>query len=207
MENVSWAPDIVFNLDISDYRIEKGDYYIVSVVDLAKDGNDEEKETQAKYEEFLIKIIEMLKENGSKVVLMSFCDGQGDNKVIERIISRLPNLMNIVTFLYGKEGIETSIDLFSKCKGVIATRYHAMILGMLFQKEILPIVYSKKMSDVLNDLEYKGKIIDIKNLPDIIQLEICECFGKIEEKKLKETIINAQKQFLELDKIFIAKSY
>lgn len=71
---------------------------------------------------------------------------------------------NVSIFSYEKEGIDASIKLISQCDSVIATRYHAMILGMLFHKKIVPIVYSEKMSNVLNDMEYIGKTIDLKNI-------------------------------------------
>ena len=42
-----------------------------------------------------------------------------------------------------------------------------MILSMLFKKPFAPICYSDKMFNYLNDIGFKGEIINIRNLDKI----------------------------------------
>ena len=47
-----------------------------------------------------------------------------------------------------------------------------MILGWVFNKPVLPIVYSSKMTNVINDIEFNGLYIDFENLESIDTEEV-----------------------------------
>ena len=200
INQVTWASDIVFSL--KDWKKDniKGDYYVVSVVNLLKD-NDTMKDIEKIYIELMRNIVNQILNKDKKVVMMSFCDRQGDLRVINEIVANISD-DNVSIFSYEKEGIDASIKLISQCDSVIATRYHAMILGMLFHKKIVPIVYSEKMSNVLNDMEYIGKIIDLKNINLSSDFCLDDYLYQLDDLKLDDLIYLSEKNFDTLDLIF-----
>ena len=202
LKNVSWAPDLVFNLDISKYDIIDNDYIIVSVVNLLKDDDMQMKDIQDSYIHFLVDVINKLTVKRKKVVLMSFCCRQGDTKVIDAIMKLVDNRQYVTIYEYKEYGIEKSIELFSKCSGVIATRYHAMILGMLFRKPLVPIVYSEKMLNVLNDMGYSGRVLNVNSLSNEHIENIEDLMFKLQDDVIDRQIERAQLQFEYLDNIF-----
>ena len=50
---------------------------------------------------------------------------------------------------------------------MFATRFHGIILSILFKQKIFPIIYSKKISNVLFDLNYTGSCLKIEDLNDV----------------------------------------
>ena len=66
---------------------------------------------------------------------------------------------------------------------------------------VIPIAYSDKTINVLNDMGFKGKIFDIRymdkfNVKDLTEKDISYKIDVADE------IINSQKHFEKLDKIF-----
>lgn len=49
---------------------------------------------------------------------------------------------------------------------VVATRFHAMILGLGAKKKVLPLIYNLKLRTVLEDLSFQGAYYDITQLPE-----------------------------------------
>ena len=45
---------------------------------------------------------------------------------------------------------------------VIATRFHAVVLGLVSQCRVLPVLYSNKTKNILKDLNINGNMADIK---------------------------------------------
>ncbi|KIR02075.1 hypothetical protein P261_00889 [Lachnospiraceae bacterium TWA4] len=46
---------------------------------------------------------------------------------------------------------------------IIASRFHAMVLGIIANKPVFPLVYSDKTIHVLDDINYCGKYVDIRD--------------------------------------------
>lgn len=200
LNNVSWAPDVVFNLNTENTL--SGDYYVISVINLKKDDNEKSLSYYELYVQKIAEIIIELKRINKKIVLMSFCDDQGDLKTIKDILSLLQNKDNIEVVSYNSLYMEKSLAIISKCKAIIATRFHAMILGFLYKKPTFPIIYNQKMKYVLKDLNYDKEFIDIKNLD---KLEIKKVIDTLNDKNvfdITKTVIDAKNQFKDLDKIF-----
>src|SRR5690606_25270580 len=82
----------------------------------------------------------------------------------------------MVNEFYYEHDIQAAIDIIRKSNSVIASRFHAMILGWVFNKSVFPLVYSKKMTNVMNDVGFNGEfsqITDIGNLrPENVLLGI-----------------------------------
>ena len=76
-----------------------------------------------------------------------------------------------------------------------------MILGFLFDKVVLPISNSKKMNNVLEDLNYDGTVLDVSDMMSE-KADILDLFGKLDKTVLDETVEKTQQHFKMLDDIF-----
>src|SRR5699024_8682160 len=100
------------------------------------------KEFHEKYETSILEISKKLIKKGFKVVLMSFCQKEGDEEAITRIKNKVTN-ENITSYLY-RGDLEEALSVLKSSKSVIATRFHSLILGLLFKKPVFPFIYSGK---------------------------------------------------------------
>ena len=79
---------------------------------------------------------------------------------------------------------------------VIATRFHAVVLGLVSQCRVLPVLYSNKTKNILKDLNINGNMADIKEL-DINGVYKTVELNELEIRKLRE---KSEKHFEKLDK-------
>lgn len=151
LPNVRYAPDVVFSLDVDNIRIKNsGNYYVLSVINL--ENRTGLKEYTTIYEETIANLSRKLMENGYKVVLMSFCEAEGDEIAIERIKSKLDSNRAITYFYRGD--LDEALSLIKASSGVIATRFHSMILAWLFNLPVVPLIYSDKTLNVIKDVGF-----------------------------------------------------
>lgn len=194
-KNIRMAPDVVFSLDTKPYFSKEEKIIIISIIDLSS-RNDLSK-FEKKYINKINEIINYFKSIEYKIILMSFCDSEGDNKTINKILEQNHNLSRDDTFNYDGN-IESALKLISSCEYIIATRFHAMILGFVFNKKVLPLIYSKKTENVINDLGYIGPYINISKIEDLDIKKIMPSL-KTDLIDLKTIKRKASKQFKELD--------
>lgn len=199
LKNVRYSPDVVFSLDTKDIIITESNKVIISVINCQKDGMNISQNLYNKKIEEIIKYFDKLNYN---ICLMSFSKEQGDEEIINDIISN-SSCKKIDKYFY-RGNIEESLNIIASSKIVIGTRFHANILGMLFNKTVIPIAYSDKTINVLNDIGFDGKIFDIRDFEkfNISNLSEKDINYKVDVKK---TIIDSQKQFEALDKILLEK--
>jgi colanic acid/amylovoran biosynthesis protein len=164
LSNVRYASDIVFSLDVSKYlNINEEKKVIISVIDLIKKARQIKNPNLEKYEECICCLIESFINKGYKVELMSFCKEEGDEIAINRILSNSKYSSQVSKYFYDGD-IYDAIRELSTAKVIVGTRFHANILGLILNKTILPISYNDKTINMLNDLNFKGKIIDINDM-------------------------------------------
>src|SRR5699024_4217930 len=102
--------------------------------------------------------------------------------------------------------IDEAIQIISSSRYMIATRFHAMILGWLHHKPTLPIAYSEKMTNVMNDVGYKGMYIDFTNLDDL-QFDKVYDDLKTNAVNISKQIENSEKHFKKLDEFLEKNNY
>ena len=158
---VHYAPDVVFNLKYKSVK-NPNDVVLISVIDPTKDNLINVK-VKDQYINGLAKIINKLIDSKLKIKLVSFCEKQKDAE-IAKIISERCNKSESVEIIRYLGNCDAIIDEFYNAKVIIATRYHAMVLGMLFDKIMIPVCYDNKMNNVLNDLNYTGNIFNIDDI-------------------------------------------
>lgn len=151
LENVSYAPDVVFNLAQTE-NCRQGTKVVISVLD-TEQRNALQAYTMV-YEKLVADICSDCINHGKIPVLMSFCKEEGDECAIERIIRKMPQQVKAKTEVYNYSGnIEQALDLFRQADSVFATRFHAMILAIYFAKPFFCFAYNDKSVHFLEDLK------------------------------------------------------
>lgn len=158
IDNKSFGSDIVFNIDSTSSTLSLP-YIIISVIGI--DTRADLKEYYDYYKNFLISMIEILSAD-YKIVIFSACPNQGDEVMSHKLKADLPNEPNIDEVSYST--VDKAVELFSNCKAVIGSRFHSCILAIKYNKPILPLIYSNKTSNELDDLNYKGYRLNISDL-------------------------------------------
>lgn len=100
------------------------------------------------------------------------------------------------------------ISSFDGCSSVIATRFHSMVIAQICGIPVLPVEYSNKMKDVLDDMNYQGLRLqygkpmeDIDGIVDIIlERDSLFCLDEAQMKEIKreaEGHMKALREYLE----------
>lgn len=136
---------------------------------------------------------------GYKVTLLAACKEEDDHQAIQAIIREMPaDLSKKISRVIYEGNLSTIIDIIAWADLVIASRFHAMIVGLLFEKHVFPITYSEKMTNVIQDLNKDLPYVTIQELHKIKLADILEIRKKATKKYDKE-IKDAQAHFLLLD--------
>lgn len=201
MKNVRYATDIVFSLNFN-YKIAEKNSVVISVIN-CKDKNLAEFEDE--YEKKICEMIEFFNSLNYEVILMSFCKAEKDEYTINSILSRIKkDYKNIVKKYFYDGNINEALRVIASCKIVVGSRFHANIIGLLFNKVVIPIAYSDKTVNILKDMNFEGKIFDIRkmNLFDIKSLSDADLNYKLDISYQKK---DSENQFLMLDKFLKRK--
>lgn len=189
LSNVRCASDIVFNLDKSGITREKK--VVISVMDLKKKGFSD---VQLKYYNGILQqLINKYREKKYEITAMAFCKREGDDKVAVDLKEQYP-FINCVCY---DGNIDRMLNEMKNSEVVVATRFHALVLGLLMEKKVIPLIYNEKMTHLLRDVHFDNAIYD---------LEMMEPINFVDEDKyiytdVTETIIDSKEQFKKLDEI------
>ena len=187
LNNVRCASDIVFSLDTSSIEIKNEKKVIFSIISCK---NKVGKEYTEDYEKTIMNLSQFFIDKGYKVCFMSFCKKEGDEEAIEAILDRCDDFLrrNITTYYY-KGNRKEALEQIASSEIIVGGRFPANNLGMLFEKTVIPMMYSDKTKHVLEDMKFEGKVFDIRKLKDL------DINKEIKEKDLKyKQNIEYQKQ-------------
>ncbi|NOU95112.1 hypothetical protein GC093_18050 [Paenibacillus sp. LMG 31456] len=133
-----------------------------------------------------------IERTGNTVCLFAF-DSENENDLSSahhiKGISKYPEKIKIVPYLGDHKSI---IDSMSQCDRFITIRFHSAILCQMLNIPFLPVVYSNKMHNYLNDEFYKGlripfsdMSVDKYNVDEIIKciIENKEIFNDFSKEK------------------------
>lgn len=198
ISNVRHKPDIVFGLKFP--KAAKKNRTVGFSVVSARNGINEENYLK-KYAE----LIEFYQKENYEIYLFSFCENQGDGKTINSIIDLVSSHKNLNKIIYNGD-IDKFLDVYSSMEQMYCGRFHAMILSMVFDQKIFPVIYSKKMLNVLDDIDYRGETINLENFfsiqPDKLLNQIGMNFYDVKEFK-DESVEQFQKLDLFLENTVI----
>ena len=193
LPNVNYAPDLIFGLDNLPKGKENTNEVLISVIDVsAKYGI--EKYVGA-YESFLCDFCKYIIDIGKTPVLMSFCQFEGDEKAIDRVLNSLGDYASKAkTFFYDGD-MQKALQRIADSEFVLASRFHAMVLALLFKKRFYALSYDMKIDNVLNDLNSK-LYCGVQELDKITPKEIFEAESDISD--IAEYIKSAKNHFDQL---------
>lgn len=188
LENVRLAPDVVFQLDINEFQSKDKNQIIgFSIIDV------NHKPGLSKYEEqYINSTIQTMKkiiDEGYICQLMSFCTKEGDMRMIEKIMNRIDCDYKDKIKIYEYRGnIEEALSIIATFRMFVAARFHANILSQLFGIGVLPVIYSSKTSNLLDDLNLNKIKITMDDLhlqyDDDILMESFFNYTDVEQLKL-----------------------
>ncbi len=199
LPNTRRADDVVFQL--KHPQGEDKNYYVISPIDFTN-----RTELTVQKETYVQKIAEIsntLTSQGFEVILMGFCTFQKDDKAIEDIYTLINNKEKVS--IYNHDNINTSLDIIANAKGIIATRFHAMILGFVFSKPTIPLIYSKKMLSVLEDMHFSDAFYNLEKVQDINAEDLVKNILQMKPVNIERMRISSEEQFKELDKFLLKK--
>lgn len=202
---VRYAPDIVFQMTVHEYKLHKYKKIVgFSIIDVKhKNGL---KKYEEDYIKSTVKSLEMFINNGYECCLMSFCENEGDYEVIKVIKSRLSQkLKNKVSVYEYKGNLEEAINLISKFELFVAARFHANIIALLLGIGVLPVIYSDKTTNMLNDIGKDNILVNMNNLELMYDENIIDVAinNKVDLLEIKT---ESQNQFKNFDNFIMNES-
>ncbi len=138
---------------------------------------------KADYFEFLKKLIN---DNEGETTLFCFCIPEGERKAADELAQEIGGL-KIREY---RGDIEEFLDDWLSMERVIATKFHAIVTAAANGVECIPIIYSKKTANVINDMGlYKNAVqigknmktagYEVAELPDVDAEEV---FRAVDER-------------------------
>lgn len=204
LPNVRCAPDAVFcNTKINNIAsLERASRKSVAISLI----NLEDRPRLRKYEYSYLSALRHLccefLTKGYEINIISFCESEGDNYAARKLIDQLPAIPNRedrVELLSYKNDLNTVLQRFEDAEFVIATRFHAMIVGWMLRKKVLPICYSGKMEHVLDDISYDGPVAKVWELDsEDVLTRLCDDITS--PFPISSVQKDAERQFSKLDK-------
>lgn len=198
------APDILFSYNMPSADIVKKQIFI-SVIDLLskEEGNNR---LSAYNEEYIDKISHIVMEyinQGYSIILSSFCKEEGDESAINRILNEVDSRKhgNIQMRNYNGTNVEEILQAIAESEAVIASRFHAAILGIVAGKPVYPIVYSDKTIHVLEDLDFQSDYSDIRSLEDFDFEKVNRNLNMKHVYSIKELRESALHHFKKIDEV------
>ena len=196
LENVRIAPDVLFGYPA--YPMQKqGNGVGISLISM-----NERPQLQAYAEEYyatMAKVCDQLIEQGTPVTLFSFCTAEQDMEAVAEVLAKVHHADRIGVREYSGN-IDEMLGWMNKCETIIATRFHAMILGWSMGKKVVPVIYSTKLLNVINDLAYPGFKWNLLGgeIPDVDQI-VKACDEALPLENIEELARESEKQFEGLD--------
>lgn len=154
---VRYAPDILFsNKNVPE--LKKGEGIGISIIELSR--RETISDMADIYYRVIAEVCNIAIDKGIKITIFSFCKDEGDEEAISIVRGMIKKKEYVNISNYCGDTKET-IDQLNNCEYILATRFHAMILGWVMGKKVFPIIYSKKQSNVMEDVGYQGGSWDL----------------------------------------------
>lgn len=136
-----------------------------------------------------------------KIILMSFCKYEKDEKAINRVLELIKDddILNNVDLYSYMGNLEEVVNVLNSSDYIIATRFHAMILGWRFGKIVYPIIYNQKMKNVISDLRFNDPFITVSDIQKLLPCDVLNYFENGKAFDISNAILSSKKQFEKLD--------
>lgn len=163
---VRHAPDVLFGIALPDIPTVKGRLFISAVDPAVCDTDDRHR--AADYIKTLAAVATRWIEHGGSVCLGAFCTFQNDHGAAQTVLEHVPASMReaIEIRIYRDGNFDELLSAVCESEAVLATRFHAMVLGLIADKPTVPVCYSRKTDTVLDDLGFQGQRFTLSSLCD-----------------------------------------
>ena len=189
IETVRYTPDFAFSYNTPSVEKQKNSVGI-SVIDLGIRNDLKDKENT--YIDFMCNNISNYLNSGNEVYLFSFCEYEGDERAIEKIINKFPNESKLHSVKYTGD-VDEFLKVYNKMEYMICARFHAMILSSIAKQKLYIMSYSKKINRVIEDLELNLPILHFNEINENSTLNL-EDFKSIEDDKILKIVNDAKAQ-------------
>lgn len=171
----------------------------ISVIDLAN--RDYPEEIKKIYVDSITSFVQKYLKKGYSFKLFSFCENEGDLKVCNELLERIKSPK--VTIVNYDGDLNSFVEVFISCSMIIATRFHACVLALTHQISLLPIIYSSKTTNMLDDVGFCGKMVRMDECDKLCTMNIESLDNNIlQDLDLKAITESAERQFKYLDKYY-----
>lgn len=185
LSNVRYGLDIALEGEWDNNEINASnkdeDIIAISIIDL--ENREELINYQAQYEHCIANICNYYIKLGKKIVFLSLCEKEGDKKAYERVLKLVDNskMIRIVEYI----DIDSINDVIKSSSKIYATRFHAIMMGIYYNKKIIPFVYNEKTKNALETYIEEYISFDIKQLNKYQFQEYIDCNQILQLKKFK----------------------
>jgi colanic acid/amylovoran biosynthesis protein len=188
MSNIHWAPDVVFNLDVP-VSFKELKQVLISPISLSdRGGKYSIKQYEPSYVSFLANISTEFIKKGYDIKFVSFCKVQNDEEAISQIISKIPEeLHSRIHQLNYSNNMNECLNAFAESKYIVGTRFHSIVLGWLYSKKVLPIIYNQKTTRLLedNDQSFYFNIGELDHADPVKAVEELETKDPVEISEIR----------------------
>ncbi len=141
-----------------------------------------------------------IEKTGNKVIIFAFDIEDENDLCAAYTIKSLCSNKDMVEIVAHDDNGDNIVRNFIRCEKIIGVRFHSCILAMRLGIDFVPIMYSDKTAHVLEDLNYTGKVYNMRSFKseDIIE----ELFNK-KSIYISNDIREASKQHFELVEKYI----
>lgn len=106
-----------------------------------------------------------------------------------------------VTPIYYNGNIQEFLEIYSQMQHMFCGRFHSIILSILFKQNFIPITYSEKMNNYLDDIQFKGNRFPISEIHiDNLDLVLNNEMNIVNDDLLHSLRTDSSLQFSILDK-------
>lgn len=199
VEQVRYSPDLIWGYEIPE-KIPNNDKNLgISVIDPRhKPG------LEGFYMEYVNENKDLLKRyvaKGYKINLFSFCEPEGDLAVINQILSGFSEELQENIKVHNYTGnIDKYLQMMSLSTRFVAARFHANIIALLMGIPTLPVIYSNKTLNMLEDINFVNSSVDFNDLKQLTENN----FINYEMPELTKVVVKAKAHFDKLD-FFLGK--
>lgn len=200
---VRLAPDLIFATPRPAVTADR-DGVVVSLIDLSQ--REALARHRGPYEEALADVIEALAAAGEKVTLMGFCAYEGDEAAAGRVLGLLqPWVRSLVATHFYRGDVDGALATIAGARAVLATRFHAMVLGLTFGCRVCTITYSDKTAQALDDLGLEQHGWTLEEFAAASRSEVVEQLAQAGTNLPDEVVTAAAGHFDILDTMLAAK--
>lgn len=115
------------------------------------------------YEEKVADLCVQLTEQGYEIVLLSFCESEGDTAVAHRIKDKLTDVSGVSILCY-LNNWEEMLCTMAESELIIASRFHATVLGWTVGTRVFSLAYGGKTVHMIQDCGFSSGYIEMQDI-------------------------------------------